>query len=109
MPKTGEMPFCLEGEQILREGESRVYSIVWSQFSTMSTAGVEIFTNGSSDSAAILSGTSAVAGNVQQLPTITVPTGYGGLTLVAEATVAVAGSTYATGIVIRVLKPGQES
>ena len=106
---SGTLPFVLEGEQILREGESRVFSVVWSQFSTMSTAGVEAFTNGSSDSAAILSGTSAVAGNVEQLPTLTVPTGYGGLTIVIEATVSVAGSTYATGIVCRVLKPGQEA
>ena len=75
----------------------------------MSTAGTEAFVNGSSDSAAIISGSTAVSGNVQTLPTITVPTGYGGLAIVIEPTVSVSGSTYASGIVIRVLKPGQES
>ena len=109
MAKSGELPFVLEGEIIAREGESRIFSVVWPQFSTMSTAGVEAFVNGSSDSAAILSGTSAVAGNVQQWPTITVPVGYGGLSIVVEGTVSVAGSTYATAAVIRVLKPGSES
>ena len=106
---SGELPFVLEGEQIMREGESRTFSVVWSQFSTMSTAGVEAFVNGSSDSAAILSGTSAVAGNVQQWPLVTIPTGYGGLAVVIEGTVSVAGSTYATAAVIRILKPGSES
>ena len=101
-----ETPYILEGDQIMREGESRAFGLGWSQFTTISTAGTEAFVNGSTDSAAILSGSTSVVANVQTVPLITVPTGYGGLTIVVEPAMASGGVTYKTGIVIHVLKPG---
>jgi len=101
-----ETPFILEGEQIMREGESRAYALTWSQFSTISTAGCAAYVNGSLDTTNVLSGSTTVTGNVQTVPLVTVPSGYGGLTIVIEPAMASGGVTYKTGIVIHVLKPG---
>jgi hypothetical protein len=43
-----ESPFILEGEQIMREGESRRFSIVWDDFTEVTSAGVEAYISGSS-------------------------------------------------------------
>ena len=101
-----ETPFILEGEQIMREGESRAFALTWSQFSTLSSAGCEAYVNGSTDSASILSGSTSFVENVQTIPLITIPSGYGGLTIVIEPAMNSANVTYKTGIVIHVLKPG---
>jgi len=101
-----ETPFILEGDQIMREGESRAFALTWSQFSTISTAGCAAFVNGSDDTSNILSGSTSVISNVQTVPLITIPSGYGGLTIVVEPAMASGGVTYKTGIVIHVLKPG---
>ena len=103
-----EAPFVLESGDILREGERRIPSVVWEDFSILTTAGVEMFVNGSSVSATWLSGTSAVTGNVQTCPTITVPVGAGGLTAVLEAAVIANSQTWKTGVVYRILKPGAQ-
>ena len=70
---TQETPFILEGDQIMREGESRAFALTWSQFSTLSTAGCEAYVSGSTDSASILSGSSSVTANVQTIPLNTPP------------------------------------
>ena len=101
-----ETPFILEGDQIMREGESRAYALTWSQFSAISTAGSKAYVNGSDDTTAILSGSTTIVANVQTVPLITVPNGYGGLTIVVEPAMESDGVTYKTGIVIHVLKPG---
>jgi len=101
-----ETPFILEGDQIIREGESRVFALTWNQFSTMTSGGCEAYVNGSSDSAAILSGSTTITGNVQTVPLVTAPTGYGGLTIVVEPAMVSGGAKYKTGIVLHVLKTG---
>ena len=98
--------FVLEGEQIIREGESRSPAIVWEDFTTVSTGGVEVYVNGSSESAAYLSGSSVVTANVQTLPLITFPVGSGGLTVVVEPSVNANSQRWRTGLIFRVLKPG---
>lgn len=103
-----EAPWVLEGEEIMREGERRIPSVVWEDFATLTTAGVEMYINGSSVSATWLSGSSAVVGNVQTCPTITVPTGAGGLTAVLEAAVIANSQTWKTGVIYRILKPGAQ-
>jgi len=101
-----ETPFILQGDQIMREGESRAFALTWSQFSTISSGGCEAYVNGSTDSATILSGTTSFSENVQTVPLITIPTGYGGLTVVVEPAMNSGGVVYKTGIVLHVLKPG---
>ena len=101
-----ENPFILEGDQIMREGESRAFALTWGQFSTISTAGTVAYVNGSVDTASLLSGSTAIVANVQTVPLLTVPTGYGGLTIVIEPAMNSGGVIYKTGIVIHVLKPG---
>jgi hypothetical protein len=103
-----ETPFILEGNQLIREGESRSYALNWTQFNyeTLTTGGVEAYVNGSTDSAALLSGSSGITGNVQTLPIITIPVGYGGLTIVVEPSMVSGGLLYKTGIILHVLKPG---
>ena len=111
-----ESPYVLEGEVIMRELEQRVFSVVWEDFDTISSAttgglgGTEAYVNGSTQSATVLSGSTVFTGNTQTLPTVTIPAGTGGVTIVIEATMNSAsgqgGQDYATGIVIRVLKPG---
>lgn len=102
----GETPFILEGEVVVREGDSRIPAVVWEDFATISTAGTEAFVNGSTDSATYLTGTTLVSANVQTLPTITFPAGSGGLTVVLEPRVTANSQNWKTGIVYRVLKPG---
>ena len=109
-----ESPFVLEGNQILREGETRVFSVVWDDFATISRAGVEAFVNGSTQSTGtdgVLSsagGSSVFSGNVQTLPALTVPAGSGGVAIVLEPAMVSGSQTYKTGIVCIILKPGEE-
>ena len=107
-----ESPYVLEGEVIMREGESRVFSVVWDDFDSISSAstggagGTEAYINGSTDSANILAGSTTFTGNVQTLPAFTVPAGTGGVTIVLEPSMRANSQDYATGIVVRILKPG---
>lgn len=103
-----ESPYILEGEEILREGESRIFSIIWEDFTTMSTGGCEAYVNGSSDSLNLLTGSTTIVGNTLTLPTFTVPPGLGGTNIVIEPAMVANAQTYKTGIVVRVLKPGAE-
>ena len=103
---TQETPFILEGDQTIREGESRAYSLTWSQFTTLTTAGAVAYVNGSDDTTNILSGSTSVVSNVLTVPLITIPAGFGGLTVVIEPAMASGGVIYKTGIVLHVLKPG---
>ena len=103
-----ESPFVLEGDRIMREGEGRTFAIVFPQFSTMSTAssGCEVYVNGSTDTANFVAGSTTITGNVVTTPTITIPSGFGGLTVVIEQQVLVDSIPYKEAIVINVLKPG---
>ena len=103
-------PFVLEGEETMRENESRVFSVVWEDFTTISTGGggVEGFVNGSSDSANLFAGSTDVTGNTLTLPLFTVPAGLGGTNIILEPAMAANSQVYKTGIVIRVLKPGAQ-
>ena len=105
-----ESPFILEGAETMREGESRIFSVVWEDFSTISTGGggTEGYVNGSSDSANLFTGSTVVSGNTLTLPTFTVPVGSGGTDIVLEPTMSANSQVYKTGIIIRVLKPGSE-
>jgi len=107
-----ESPYVLEGEVILREGESRVFSVVWEDFDSISSAstggagGTEAYINGSTDSANLLAGSTVYTGNTMTLPTLTVPVGSGGVTIVLEPSMRANSQDYVTGIVCRILKPG---
>ena len=101
-----ESPFVLEGRQTLREGEIRTFSVTWPQFTTVSSGATEAYVNGSSDTS--LTGSEATSGNVQTLRTLTVPVGYGGLTIVLEARVDVSGERFKTAIICPIIRPGQE-
>ena len=108
-----ESPYVIEGEETLREGERRQFAVIWDDFSAITTNGCEAYINGSSDSGNLLSGSSAVAGNTLTLPTLTVPAGSGGVTIVLEPHVGVSGvstavASYKTGLICRILKPGAE-
>lgn len=105
-----ESPFVLEGEEILREGESRIFSVIWDDFTTISTGGggVEGYVNGSSDSANLFTGTTVVTGNTLTLPKFTIPAGLGGTSIIIEPVMSANSQVYKTGVTIRVLKPGSE-
>ena len=98
--------FILEGENVVREGESRTPSVVWEDFTTVSTGGVEVYVNGSSETASYVSGSSVVTANTQTLPLVSFPSGSGGLTVVVEPRVVANSQSWKTGIIYRVLKPG---
>jgi len=102
-------PFIIEGVETMREGESRQFTVVWDDFTTISTAGCEAYLNGSSQSTTMLSGSSAVSQNAQTLPVFTVPSGSGGSVIVIEPAMSANSQVYKSGIVVRVLKPGSEN
>ena len=101
-------PFILEGEQTVREGESRSPAFVFEDFSTVSTGGTELFVNGSTQSAVYLSGTTVVTANVVTAPLISFPVGSGGLTAVLEIRVGANGQNWKTAAIFRILKPGSQ-
>ena len=103
-------PFVIEGSTTMREGESRVFSVIFDDFTTISTGGggTEGYINGSSDSASLFTGSTSVTGNTLTLPTFTVPVGSGGTNIVLEPTMSADSQVYKTGIVIYILKPGTE-
>ena len=101
-------PYVLEAEETVRELESRSPAVVWEDFSTVSTGGVEVYVNGSSQTASYVTGSSVVTANVQTLPLITFPAGSGGLTVIIEPSVNANGQRWKTGIVYRILKPGAQ-
>ena len=100
--------FVLEGDEQIREGESRPVVVSFPQFSTMSTGGTEVYVNGSTVTADYMSGSTVITGNVLSAGTITVPSGQGGLAAVVEAGVNVDSHKYKAGIVFRVLRPGTQ-
>ena len=104
-----EDTFVLEGEKIVREGEQHTESVVWEDYAAVTTNGLtEAYINGSSDTATLLSGSTSVTGNTLTLPTLTIPTGSGGVTIVVEPSVDAGGLAKKTGIIYRVLKPGTQ-
>ena len=100
--------FVLEGDEQIREGESRPIAVTFPQFTTMSTGGTEVFVNGSTVSVDYLTGSTSIVGNVLTAGTITIPSGQGGLAAVVEAGITVGGNKYKAGIVYRVLRPGSQ-
>ncbi len=104
-----EDTFVLEGEVITREGVQHVGVVVWDDYASVSTnGGTEAYINGSSDTANLLAGTSVATGNTYTLPTLTIPVGSGGVTIVVEPSIDAAGLAKKTGIIYRVLKPGTQ-
>ena len=101
-------PFIIEGEQTIRESETRTPAITFEDFATISTAGTEVYVNGSSQTATYLSGTTVVTNNTLTLPLLTIPAGVGGLTVVVEPRVSANGQRWITSIIFRVLKPGSQ-
>jgi len=101
-------PFIIEGENTVREGESRTPAVVFEDFASVSTGGTEVYVNGSTQTATYLTGSTVATANVLTLPLITIPTGVGGLTVVVEPRVVANGQNWKTGIVYRVLKPGSQ-
>src|SRR3990167_2052327 len=101
-------PFVIEGEETLREGESRMPAVVFEDFGTVATGGTEVYVNSSSQSAAYLTGSTVASANVLTLPLITIPVGVGGLTVVVETRVVANSQNWKTGIVYRILKPGSQ-
>jgi len=99
-------PFVIEGESIIREGESRTPAVVFEDFASVATGGTEVFVNGSTQSATYLTGSTVASANVLTLPLITIPTGVGGLTVVVEPRIVANGQNWKTGLIFRVLKPG---
>ena len=100
--------FVLEGDEQIREGESRPVVVAFPQFSTMSTGGTEVYVNGSTVTTDYMTGSTVITGNVLSAGTITVPSGQGGLAAVVEAAVSVDAHKYKAGIVFRVLRPGSQ-
>ena len=98
--------FILEGEEQIREGESRPVAITFPQFSTMSTGGTEVFVNGSTATTDFMSGSTSIVGNVVTAGVVTIPGGTGGLTAVVEVGVTIGGNKYKSGVVYRILRPG---
>ena len=100
----------------MREGESRVFAVVWEDFTTVnastssgagqSSVSVEGYINGSSDTGNLFSGSPTAAGNTLTLPTFAVPVGTGGTIIVLEPHMESNSQIYKSGIVINVLKPG---
>jgi len=111
-------PFVIEGSTIMREGESRDFTVIWQDFTAISAStssaanlsslSVEGYVNGSSQTASLFSGSPAVSGNTLTLPTFTVPQGTGGTIIILEAHMKSSSQLYKTGIIIDVLKPGAE-
>ena len=101
-------PYVIEGEETLREGESRTPSVTFEDFASISTGGLEIYINGSTQTATYVTGSTIASANVLTLPLITIPTGVGGLTVIAEPRVSANGQFWKTGIVYRILKPGSQ-
>ncbi len=109
-------PFILEGSTSMREGESRTFSVIWEDFTTVnastssgagqSSLSVEGYINGSSDTGNLFIGAPSAAGNTLTLPIFTVPVGSGGSVIVIEPHMESNGEVYKTGIVINILKPG---
>ncbi len=105
---TDDERYVLEGEQLLREGEIAIYTIGWPEYDSVSSAAVTAFVGGSTAETVYFAGSDTVSGNISTLPVLTVPAGQGGNTLIVEPTVIVGSETRKTGIVIRILKPGDE-
>ena len=111
-------PFINEGSTTMREGESRVFSIIWEDFTTInastssgaaqSSVSVDGYVNGSSDTANLFSGAPTATGNTLTLPTFSVPAGLGGTVVVIEPHMESNSQLYKSGIVINVLKPGSQ-
>lgn len=105
-----EVPFVLEGPQVVREGDVLAHTLAWPQFTSISTGGTEVYVNGSTQTAAWLStGTTSVSGNITTPPTITIPAGLGGLKAVVEVRGVSGGETKSMGIIHIVLRPGAEA
>ena len=101
-------PFIIEGENIIREGESRTPAVVFEDFATISTGGIEVYVNGSTQTATYVSGSTVATANTLTLPLITIPTGVGGITVIVEPRITANGQFWKTGIVYRILKPGSQ-
>ena len=101
-------PFVIEGAQIIREGETRTPAIVFEDFATISTGGVEVYVNGSTQSATYLSGSTVATANTLTLPLITIPSGVGGLTIIVEPRISANGQFWKTALILRCLKPGAQ-
>lgn len=109
-------PFVIDGSTTMREGESRIFSVIWEDFTSVnastssgaaqSSISVEGYVNGSSDTANLFAGAPTAAGNTLTLPTLTIPAGLGGTQVVVEPHMESNSQIYKTGIVISILKPG---
>ena len=99
--------WVLQGDQPLREGEIRAFSVTWPDFSSVSSGATKTYRNGSSET--LSTGTDAVSGNVHTLKTNTVPAGYGGTIVITESKVDIGGESYKVGIRSPILKPGQDA
>jgi hypothetical protein len=102
-----ESPYVLEGKLIVREGEVHAHTLSWPFWSSVSTAGTEVYVNGSSQTTAWLGGSTSVSGNVTTLSSLTVPAGLGGSTAVVEVSGVNGGETRVMGVIHIVIKPGQ--
>jgi hypothetical protein len=100
-------PYVLEGKMVVREGDVLAHTLSWPFWSSVSTAGTNVYLNGSSQSAGTwLGGTSVVSGNVTTLSSLTIPAGLGGSTVVIEVGGTNGGETRKMGIIHIILKPG---
>jgi len=100
------MTWVRESPRYVREGETRRYTLIWENVTTLSSPSDEVYANGSSQG--VLTGSATVSGNTMQTRTLTVPAGAGGLTYVWEFSVTADGITRKEGFQLEVLKPGQE-
>ena len=100
------MTEVLGDRQWIRVFEQRRPSLVWEDFDSISTGGTEVYINGSSQTQCFVAGSTVATGNTLTLPTITIASGTGGLTIVVEAAVTANGQLYKAAIEYRVLRPG---
>jgi len=100
-----ESPYILEGEIVLWPGEVRIYNMHWPEFDTVGSGISEAYVSGSTVS--VLTGSEVTVGNIHTMRTLTVPSGFGGNTVLLTSQVVVSGETFIKGIVIRVLQPGE--
>lgn len=104
----GKATFVSQGRQVARIGEQMYFRVIWAEFRLISSPVTTAYKNGTNVSSDVLSGSEVSSGNQQTTRKITIPTGYGGSTVVIELTITSGRETRKSAVIIDILSPGQE-
>jgi len=96
-----------EGAQPVTEGEAITYTLTV-PYAVVSSGAHVVYKNNTDVTAAVLTGSATVSGSVITCKIMTVPSGYGGSTLVHNVTAVCDGQTLIFKLKCPVSKPGQE-